>query len=68
MKRTEPTAADRAPFMLMGILCWLCGAVVIGVATQLLFGWIEAVIAAAVVTAIVLALFWSLSSAASPKS
>lgn len=67
MKRTAPTATDRAPFLLMGVLCWLCGAVVVGVAAQLIFGWVEAVIAAGVVTALVLAVFWSISSAAAPR-
>jgi Flp pilus assembly protein TadB len=64
MRQTKPNAGDRAPFLFMGVLCWLCGAVVVGVATQLVFGWVEALVAVAVLTAIVLAVFWSLSSSA----
>ena len=64
MKVTRPSMGDRAPFLFMGVLCWLCGAVVVGVATQLVFGWVEAIVAVAVLTAFVLAVFWSLSSSA----
>jgi len=64
MKVTSPSVGDRAPFLFMGVLCWLCGAVVVGVATQLVFGWIEALVAVAVLTAFVLAVFWSLNSSA----
>ncbi|HLF76673.1 MAG TPA: hypothetical protein VJB57_04215 [Dehalococcoidia bacterium] len=64
MKQARPTIGDRAPFLFMGVLCWLCGAVVVGVATQLIFGWVEAIVAVAVTTAFVLAVFWSLSSSA----
>ena len=67
MSQTNPTAGDRVPFLFMGVLCWMCGAVVVGVATQLLFGWVEAAVAVAVVTALVLAIFWSLSSSASTR-
>jgi len=64
MRETKPSAAERAPFLLMGVLCWLCGAVVVGVVAQLVFGWISAAVAVAVVTAVVLAVFWSLSGSA----
>lgn len=64
MRQAKPGIGDRAPFLFMGVLCWLCGAVVIGVATQLVFGWVEALIAVAVTSALVLAVFWSLSSSA----
>jgi hypothetical protein len=50
----------------MGVLCWFCGAVVVGIATQLIFGWTEALIAVAVVSALVLSVFWSLSSSLPP--
>ena len=56
---------DRAPFLFLGVLCWLCGAVVVGVATQLVFGWVEALVAVGMLTAFVLTVFWSLSSSAS---
>ena len=62
MKQAKPSVGDRAPFLFMGVLCWLCGAVVVGVATQFIFGWVEALIAVAVTTAFVLAVFWSVSS------
>ena len=64
MSQTKPNAGERAPFLFMGVLCWLCGAVVVGVATQLVFGWVEALVAVAVLTTLVLAIFWSLSSSA----
>ena len=64
MGQAKPSAGDRAPFLFMGFICWFCGAVVVGVAAQLVFGWIEALVAVAVLTAFVLAVFWSLSSAA----
>ncbi len=64
MKQAKPSVGDRAPFLFMGVLCWLCGAVVVGVATQLIFGWVEALIAVAMTTAAVLAVSWSLSSSA----
>jgi len=65
MKVTRPSIGDRAPFLFMGVLCWLCGAVVVGIVAQLVFGWVEALVAVAVLTAFVLAIFWSLSSSAS---
>ena len=64
MKETRPSVTDRAPFLFMGVLCWLCGAVVVGVASQLIFGWLSATIAVLILTAIVLAVFWSLSNSA----
>jgi uncharacterized membrane protein YhaH (DUF805 family) len=57
-------AWERAPFLFMGVLCWLCGAVVVGVVTQFVFGWVSAAVAVVVVTAVVLAVFWSLGSSA----
>jgi len=62
MKQAKPSIGDRAPFLFMGVLCWLCGAVVIGVGAQLIFGWVEALVAVAVTSAAALAIFWSLSS------
>ena len=67
MRQEKPSAGDRAPFLIMGVLCWLCGAVVVGVATQLVFGWVEALVAVAVISAFILAVFWSLSSSASTR-
>jgi hypothetical protein len=67
IKVTKESLGDRGPFLFMGVLCWLCGAVVVGIATQLVFGWVEALVAVAVVTAFVLAIFWSLSSSVSIK-
>ena len=64
MKETRPSITERTPFLFMGVLCWLCGAVVVGVATQFVFGWVSAAVAVAVLTAVVLAVFWSLSSSA----
>jgi hypothetical protein len=54
--------SDRMPYMLMGLLCWLCGAVVIGIGVQLLVGNIAALVAVAVVTLLVLCMAWRLSS------
>ena len=67
MKQEKPSIGDRAPFLVMGVLCWLCGAVVVGVATQLVLGWVEALVAMAVVSAFILAIFWSLSSSSSTR-
>ena len=64
MRRTKPSVIEGAPFLFMGVLCWLCGAVVVGLAAQLLFGWVSAAIAVVVLTAVVLAAFWSLSNSA----
>ncbi len=64
MRQAKPSLGDRVPFLVMGVLCWLCAAVVVGVAARLIFGWLEALIAVAVVTTFVLAIFWSLSSSA----
>ena len=64
MGQAKPSAGDRAPFLFMGVLCWLCGAIVVGVAAQLLFGWISAAVAVVLLTAVVLAVFWSLSNSA----
>jgi hypothetical protein len=52
----------------MGVLCWLCGAVVVGVAARLIFGWVEAAVAVVVTSAPVLAVFWALSSSMPPRS
>lgn len=68
MKIEKASLSERSPFLVMGVLCWLCGAVVVGVAAKLLFGWIPAVVAVAIVTAVVLAVFWSLSSSAMHSS
>jgi hypothetical protein len=62
--KQQPSLGDRGPFLIVGVLCWLCGAVVVGVGTQLLFGWITAVVAVVVVSAFVLGVVWSLSSSA----
>ena len=64
MKETRPSVRERAPFLFMGVLCWLCGAVVLGIAAQFVFGWVSAAVTVAVVTAVVLFVFWSLSSSA----
>lgn len=64
MKGIRPSVTERAPFLFMGVLCWLCGAVVVGVATQFVFGWVSAAVAVAVLTAVVLVVFWSLSYSA----
>ena len=64
MKVEKPSLGDRGPFLIMGVLCWLCGAVVVGVAAKLLFGWVPAAVAVIVVSAFVLSVFWSLSSSA----
>lgn len=53
-------STDRAPLMLAGILCWLCGAVLIGVLVQALAGWTLAAIAVIVTSALVLAIAWKL--------
>ena len=62
MGQTKPSVGDRAPFLLMGVLCWFCGAVVVGVAVQLIFGWVEAAVAVVVTSVLVLSVFWSLSA------
>jgi hypothetical protein len=62
MRETRPSVRERAPLLFMGVLCWLCGAVVLGVAVQLVLGWVSAAVAVALVTAVVLAVSWSLSS------
>ena len=64
MREIKPSARERAPFLFMGVLCWLCGAVVVGIATQFVFGRVSAAVAVAVVTVVVLGVFWSLSSSA----
>lgn len=64
MKVSRPSAGERAPFLFMGILCWLCGAVVVAVVTKFLLGWVPAAVAVVVLTAVVLAVSWSLSSSA----
>lgn len=62
MKEAGPSNTERVPFLFMGVLCWLCGAVVLGVAAKLLLGWVPAAVAVAILTAVVLAGFWSLSN------
>lgn len=53
---------EHAPFLLMGILCWLCGAVFIGIAAAWLVNATVGLVAAGLVTALVLAVFWRLGS------
>jgi hypothetical protein len=54
---------ERTPFLFMGILCWLCGAVVVGVGAQVLAGTGAAVLAVLLVTVLVLAVFLMLGDA-----
>lgn len=64
MARPRSSLGENAPFLFMGVLCWLCGAVVLGVAALLLSGWIAAAVAATAFAAVVLAVFWNLAEAA----
>ena len=64
MMRIRPSMEEKAPFLFMGVLCWLCGAVVLGMAALLLFGWIGAAVAATAFAVLVLTVFWSLGNAA----
>jgi uncharacterized membrane protein YhaH (DUF805 family) len=64
MKQAGPSVTERAPFLFMGVLCWLCGAVVVGLAIRLVAGWASAAVAVTILTLFVLAVFWSLSSSA----
>lgn len=54
---------ERTPFLFMGILCWLCGAVVVGIGARVVLGTGAAVIAVGLVTVLVLAVFWKLGDA-----
>lgn len=56
---------EHAPFLLMGILCWLCGAVLVGAAAAWLVNATVGLVAAGLVTALVLAIFWRLGSLSS---
>jgi hypothetical protein len=62
MKLTA-SLSDRAPFLLMGVLCWLCGAVFVGLGAALLVNTLVGFAAAVAVTTGVLALFWRLGDA-----
>ena len=55
---------EHAPFLFMGLVCWLCGAVLVGVAAAWLVSATAGIAAAGLVTALVLILSWRLSSLA----
>ncbi len=62
--KLKSSLGEHAPFLFMGVLCWLCGAVLVGVAAAWLVNATAGLVAAGLVTALVLAVFWRLGSLA----
>ena len=56
---------EHAPFLFMGLVCWLCGAVLVGLAGAWLVNSTAGFFAAGLVTVLVLIVFWRLGSLSS---
>ena len=51
---------DRTSLVVAGVVCWLCGAVLVGVLVHALAGWTLAGVAVVLTGALVLAIAWKL--------
>jgi hypothetical protein len=59
---------EHAPLLFVGILCWLCGAVLIGVAAAWLVNATAGVFAAGLLTLLILIVFWRMGSLATIRT
>ena len=54
---------DHGPFLLIGGICWLCAAVIVGIGVTAFISLTAGLVAVTVSTLLVLILFWKLGSA-----